>query len=59
MSLGLHIKELTPELWPALEKLFGKNGACAGCWCMFSVKPPEGVGRIAGASACTGTLPFS
>lgn len=26
-------KELTPELWPALEKLFGSNGACGGCWC--------------------------
>jgi GNAT superfamily N-acetyltransferase len=28
-------KELTPALWPDLETLFGKNGACAGCWCMF------------------------
>ena len=26
-------KELTPELWPQLEKLFGPNGACGGCWC--------------------------
>lgn len=26
-------KELTPELWPALELLFGHNGACGGCWC--------------------------
>jgi GNAT superfamily N-acetyltransferase len=26
-------KDLTPELWPALEKLFGSNGACGGCWC--------------------------
>jgi ribosomal protein S18 acetylase RimI-like enzyme len=26
-------KELTPELWPALETLFGHNGACGGCWC--------------------------
>ncbi len=26
-------KELTPELWPELELLFGKNGACGGCWC--------------------------
>lgn len=25
--------ELTPELWPALEALFGSNGACGGCWC--------------------------
>jgi GNAT superfamily N-acetyltransferase len=28
-------REFTPALWPALEKLFGPNGACGGCWCMF------------------------
>jgi GNAT superfamily N-acetyltransferase len=28
-------RELTAELWPALEKLFGKHGASSGCWCMF------------------------
>lgn len=28
-------REFTPELWPKLEKLFGKNGACGGCWCMY------------------------
>ncbi len=27
--------ELSPELWPALEELFGHNGACGGCWCMW------------------------
>jgi GNAT superfamily N-acetyltransferase len=32
---ALDIRELTPELWPAFEKLFGANGACAGCWCMW------------------------
>lgn len=31
----LRITDLTPELWPALEALFGKNGACGGCWCMY------------------------
>src|SRR5512145_8500 len=25
----------TPERWADLEQLFGKNGANAGCWCMF------------------------
>ena len=25
----------TSERWPDLENLFGKNGANAGCWCMF------------------------
>jgi GNAT superfamily N-acetyltransferase len=27
-------KPLTPARWPDLEKLFGDNGACGGCWCM-------------------------
>lgn len=25
----------TPERWQDLEKLFGKNGAYGGCWCMW------------------------
>lgn len=25
----------TAERWDDLEQLFGKNGASAGCWCMF------------------------
>ena len=29
------IHPLTPDLWPALEDLFGKRGACNGCWCMY------------------------
>jgi GNAT superfamily N-acetyltransferase len=32
---SLTIRPLTPDLWPALENLFGKNGACNGCWCMY------------------------
>jgi len=28
-------REFAPDLWPALEELFGKNGGCGGCWCMF------------------------
>jgi GNAT superfamily N-acetyltransferase len=31
----LVIRPLTPDLWPALEDLFGPNGACNGCWCMY------------------------
>jgi hypothetical protein len=30
----LAIRPLTPDLWPALEPLFGEKGACNGCWCM-------------------------
>lgn len=29
------IRPLTPDLWPALEDLFGKGGASNGCWCMY------------------------
>ncbi len=32
---SLQIHPLTPERWADFEKLFGKNGACAGCWCMW------------------------
>ncbi len=34
-TMNLDIRPLTPDLWPALEDLFGKNGACNGCWCMY------------------------
>lgn len=30
---------LTRERWPDLEKLFGGNGACGGCWCMWLRRP--------------------
>jgi GNAT superfamily N-acetyltransferase len=26
---------LTPTRWPDLEALFGRSGACSGCWCMW------------------------
>ncbi len=26
-------RELEPDMWPALEALFGEKGACGGCWC--------------------------
>ncbi len=32
-SLSFH--SLTPDRWKDFETLFGTNGACAGCWCMF------------------------
>jgi len=34
-SLSFDFYPLTPERWSDLEKLFGKNGACGGCWCMW------------------------
>jgi GNAT superfamily N-acetyltransferase len=35
MKKALTVRPLTPELWPALEDLFGKHGASNGCWCMY------------------------
>jgi len=34
-STRLAFRPLTPDLWPALEDLFGKPGASNGCWCMY------------------------
>jgi hypothetical protein len=39
--MKLKIRPLTPSLWPALEDLFGKGGACNGCWCMYWRIGPE------------------
>lgn len=48
----LEIHELTPARWKDLETLFGKNGACAGCWCMFwRTDRGESFEKIAGAPA--------
>jgi GNAT superfamily N-acetyltransferase len=33
--MNLTIRPLTADLWPALEDLFGRHGACNGCWCMY------------------------
>ena len=35
-------KEAAPELWKDLEKLFGDNGACGGCWCQWWRVPRGG-----------------
>ena len=35
MSSELSFKPLKQNLWTDLEELFGPNGACAGCWCMY------------------------
>jgi len=32
---ALAFEPLTPDRWPDIERLFGPNGACAGCWCMY------------------------
>jgi predicted GNAT family acetyltransferase len=34
------IRPLTPDLCPAFEDLFGRQGACYGCWCTYFRLPP-------------------
>lgn len=33
---ALTIRPLTPSRWKDFETLFGPNGACAGCWCLWN-----------------------
>ena len=35
MVNDLSIKPIKQNLWTDFEELFGLNGACGGCWCMF------------------------
>ncbi len=34
-SPPLSFHEISPRRWPDLVRLFGPNGACGGCWCMW------------------------
>ena len=33
--MNLTIRPLTPDLFPALEDLFGDQGPASRCWCMY------------------------
>ena len=35
MKTNLSIRLIKRNLWTDFEELFGPNGACGGCWCMF------------------------
>jgi GNAT superfamily N-acetyltransferase len=35
MTIELSIKPISQDLWTDFEELFGLNGACGGCWCMY------------------------
>jgi GNAT superfamily N-acetyltransferase len=35
MNKKLTIKPLSPKTWDDFVTLFGSNGACGGCWCMW------------------------
>lgn len=34
-DIGVTTRRVTAVDWPLVEKLFGDNGACGGCWCMY------------------------
>ena len=38
--MPVDIQPLTSDFWPAFEDLFGKQGACYGCWCTHFRLPP-------------------
>jgi GNAT superfamily N-acetyltransferase len=39
-------------MWPAVERLFGPNGACGGCWCMWwRVESRKVFNKIKGSDA--------
>ncbi len=41
-AADITVRPLTPDDWPAVTKLFGANGACGGCWCMWWRVPQGG-----------------
>jgi GNAT superfamily N-acetyltransferase len=67
--MRLTIEPLTMANWDALEDLFGKSGACNGCWCMWPRIGPayyrrpheenrEELRRLAGNDPSPGLLAF-
>ena len=48
----LKIKPLTPARWDDFSALFGANGACGGCWCMWFrlSRPVFGAGKKNGGA---------
>jgi GNAT superfamily N-acetyltransferase len=41
-SSNITVRPLTPDDWSVVTKLFGANGACGGCWCMWWRVPQGG-----------------
>ena len=37
----VEVRPVTAELWPALERFFGPNGAYSNCWCTFFRQPSK------------------
>jgi GNAT superfamily N-acetyltransferase len=40
--MSIIVRPLSPKDWPVIERLFGDNGACGGCWCMWWRVPQGG-----------------
>jgi GNAT superfamily N-acetyltransferase len=40
--MPIKTRALKKSDWPAIEALFGANGACGGCWCMIWRAPSGG-----------------
>jgi GNAT superfamily N-acetyltransferase len=38
----IETRVLRPDDWPTIARLFGDNGACGGCWCMWWRVPRGG-----------------
>ena len=38
----MKVRAITAADWPHIEVLFGANGACGGCWCMWARLPRGG-----------------
>lgn len=45
---ALSIHPVGMQQWDALKALFGKNGACSGCWCMYWRLKRADFSRMAG-----------
>lgn len=50
--MELRTVDLSPSLWSQVEVLFGKNGACGGCWCQaWRIEKGERWDDVKGAPA--------
>jgi len=50
-AVGLEFLPVTAGRWDDLVELFGENGACAGCWCMWWRLKRAEFSRLAGEGA--------
>ena len=56
--MPITVHPLTPDRWEGFERLFGLNGACGGCWCMWLRLPRKvfDAGKGAGNKKAMRTL---